>query len=51
MYIVKIKGSGDTIAICTREEDALAFLKTKLAHRRAEVSLRCQAQSQLRHSS
>ena len=27
MYIVKIKGSNDIIAICSRKEDALAFLE------------------------
>lgn len=26
MYIVKNKDSGTTVAICTRKEDALAFL-------------------------
>ena len=30
MYIVKVKGSGDTIAICSRKEDAQAYLLSKL---------------------
>ena len=30
MYIVKVKGSGDTIAICSRKEDAQAYLVTQL---------------------
>ena len=30
MYIVKIKGSGTTVAICSRKEDAQAYLATKL---------------------
>lgn len=30
MYIVKVKGSGDVIAICSRKEDAQAYLVTKL---------------------
>lgn len=30
MYIVKIKGSGTTVAICSRKEDAEAYLGTKL---------------------
>jgi len=30
MYIVKVKGSGDTVAICSRKQDALAYLTTNL---------------------
>jgi hypothetical protein len=30
MYIVKIKGSGTTVAICSRKQDAEAYLVTKL---------------------
>lgn len=26
MYIIKDKDSGDTVAICSRKEDAMAFL-------------------------
>lgn len=30
MYIVKIKGSGTTVAICSRKQDAEVYLGTKL---------------------
>ena len=42
LYIVKVKGSGDTVAICSRKEDALAFLAgqkvDKLTYEIEEVS-------------
>lgn len=29
MYIVKVKGSGTTVAICSRKEDAQAYLSAQ----------------------
>jgi len=29
MYIVKIKGSGTTVAICSRKEDAMAYVSSQ----------------------
>ena len=29
MYIVKIKGSGTTVAICSRKEDAMSYVSSQ----------------------